>query len=70
MNKLLGENIDELQAEIAKGQLITRQYTELRKAKVLGFMLAMNSPITLQVIQKAVGVEAEECESTLRALLG
>ena len=47
MEKIIKANLHKLSAELSGNQLITREYTLLKKAKVLGFLSAINNPLQL-----------------------
>jgi hypothetical protein len=65
IEKLVAENIEKLQAELVGNQLITREYTRLKKAKILGFLSAINNPINTDLFLKATGIENRNIEDII-----
>jgi hypothetical protein len=43
-------------------QLITREYTLLKKSKILGFLGALNNPISLEHFIKVTAIENRNIE--------
>lgn len=53
--KIIAANLHKIHAELSGNQLITKQYTLLKKAKILGFLSAINNPLQIDVLYKAIG---------------
>ncbi len=62
VEKIIKANLHKINAELSGNQLITREYTLLKKAKILGFLSAINNPLQLDVLCKAIGSEAKSAE--------
>ena len=45
--KFISENVHKLKAELDGRQLITKEYTFLEKAKILGFLSAIRKPLQI-----------------------
>lgn len=45
--KIIEENLNELDAEVNQNQLVTKEYTRMKKKRILGFLLAMNRPVNI-----------------------
>jgi E3 UFM1-protein ligase 1 len=69
IEKFVAENIEKLQAELVGNQLITREYTRLKKAKILGFLSAINNPINTDLFLKATGIENRNIEDIINELI-
>jgi hypothetical protein len=54
--------LDLLSAELVGNQLITKEYTLLKKSKILGFLGALNNPISLEAFIKVTGIENRNIE--------
>jgi hypothetical protein len=65
IDKLVNENIHKLQAELVGNQLITTEYTLLKKAKILGFLSAISNPINIDTFLKVTGIENRNIEDIL-----
>ena len=65
VEKLVGEHLEQLSAELVGNQLITKEYTLLKKSKVLGFLSALSSPLSLDAFVKASGIENRNVEETV-----
>lgn len=57
VEKLVSEHLEQLSAELVDNQLITKEYTLLKKSKVLGFLSALSSPLSLDTFVKTSGIE-------------
>lgn len=55
VEKIIASNLHKLNAELSGNQLITREYTLLKKAKILGFLSAINNPLQIEVLYKVIG---------------
>ncbi len=67
--KIIPANLHKINAELSGNQLITKQYTLLKKAKTLGFLSAINNPLQIDVLYKAIGSEAKTAESLVFELI-
>ena len=65
VEKLVGEHLEQLSAELVGNQLITKEYTLLKKSKVLGFLSALSSPLSLDAFVKTSGIENRNVEETV-----
>lgn len=45
MEKIVGDRIDEFDADLSDHHMTTREYMRMQKKKVLGFLLAITRPI-------------------------
>lgn len=45
--KIVNDNLEELDAEVNGNQLVTREYRRMKKRRILGFLLAVNRPISI-----------------------
>ena len=48
-----------LKAELDGRQLVTKEYTLLEKAKILGFLLSIHKPLQIEVLYKMLQTEAK-----------
>jgi hypothetical protein len=69
IDKLVNEHIGTLQAELVGNQLITTDYTRLKKSKILGFLSALTNPINIDTFLKATGIENRNIEDILNELI-
>lgn len=58
VQKIIQSNLHKINAELNGNQLITREYTLLKKAKILGFLSAINNPLQIDVLYKTIGSDA------------
>jgi E3 UFM1-protein ligase 1 len=63
------ENINKLQAELVGNQLITTEYTLLKKAKILGFLSAISNPLNVDSFLKVTGIENRNIEEIINELI-
>lgn len=69
LERLVHEHIGALQAELVGTQLITTEYTRLKKARVLGFLSALSSPVSVDAFLRATGIENRNVEDILNELI-
>ena len=67
--KIIAANLHKINAELSGNQLITKQYTLLKKAKILGFLSAINNPLQIDVLYKAIASEAKSAENLVLQLI-
>jgi hypothetical protein len=67
--QLVLDNLDRLKAELDGKQLITKEYTLLEKAKVLGFLSAIRKPLQVEALIKAVEIEPKNVQRLILELL-
>jgi len=66
---LIADKLHLLKAELDGKQLITREYTFLEKAKILGFLSAIKKPLQIEVLYKAIQSEAKNAEKLVHELI-
>ena len=67
--KLVADNLHRLKAELDGKQLITKEYTFLEKAKILGFLGAIKKPLQIDVLYKSIQTEAKNAEKLVHELI-
>ena len=69
VKKIVADNIEELDAEIASNQLITKEYRRMKKKRILGFLLAFSRPVSIENLLKMSGIEEANPEELVQELI-